>query len=109
MTGKALDLLAKNSSGKRKGFFLQVESASIDQKDHGADACGQIGETEQMDEAVTRALDFARKDGTSATQQPTGSQVRVAGHGPAVANVVGLIDQTDLFFVMRNALGINRR
>ena len=153
MTGKAIDLLSKNSAGKRKGFFLQVESASIDKKDHGADACGQIGETQQMDEAVSKALDFARKDGntlvivtadhahtsqivdgntpglttklatedgsdmivaygTSAapgSQQHTGSQVRVAGYGPAAANVVGLIDQTDLFFIMRNALGLNRR
>ena len=43
------------------------------------------------------------------SQQHTGSQVRVAGYGPAAANVVGLIDQTDLFFIMRNALGIGRR
>ena len=65
MTGKAIDLLSKNSAGKRKGFFLQVESASIDKKDHAADACGQIGETQQIDEAVSKALDFARKDGNT--------------------------------------------
>ena len=65
MTGKAIDLLSRNSAGKRNGFFLQVESASIDKKDHAADVCGQIGETQQMDEAVSKALDFARKDGNT--------------------------------------------
>ena len=43
------------------------------------------------------------------SQQHTGAQVRVAGYGPGAANVVGLIDQTDLYFTMRNALGIGRR
>ena len=148
MTGKAIELLAKNPAGRKKGFFLQVESASIDKKDHAADLCGQIGETQQMDEAVKLALDFAKKDkntlvivtadhahtsqivdgatpgfdarvrtadgadmvvsyGTSASpggMQHTGSQLRVAGYGPGAANVVGLIDQTDLFFTMRDGM-----
>ena len=34
------------------------------------------------------------------------SQLRVAGYGPGAANVVGLTDQTDLFFTIRNALGL---
>ena len=144
MTTKAIDLLSANKAGKRKGFFLQVESASIDKKDHAADACGQIGETQQLDEAVQAALKFAKKDGntlvvttadhahtsqivdgntpgltahlatlegsqmtvaygTSAaggSQQHTGTQVRVAAYGPGAANVVGLIDQTDLHFLI---------
>ena len=32
------------SQGNPKGFVLQVEGASIDKRDHAADACGQIGE-----------------------------------------------------------------
>ncbi|MET0998808.1 MAG: alkaline phosphatase [Marmoricola sp.] len=150
MTSKAIDLLSRNAAGKKKGFFLQVESASIDKKDHAADACGQIGETQQMDEAVAKALEFARKDGNTlvivtadhahtsqivdgdtpgltarlttkdgsdmvvaygtspagGSQQHTGSQVRVAGYGPGAANVVGLIDQTDLFFIIKRALSV---
>ena len=47
MTGKALDLL-KND----KGFFLQVEGASIDKADHDSDICGQIGELDDLDQAV---------------------------------------------------------
>jgi alkaline phosphatase len=148
MTGKAIDLLSKNKAGRTKGFFLQVESASIDKKDHAADACGQIGETQQIDEAIQKALDFARKDGNTlvivtadhahssqivdgstpgltaklatkegsqmivsygtaeagGSQQHTGSQVRVAGYGPGAGNLVGLIDQTDLHFLIGNTV-----
>ncbi len=148
MTSKSIELLTKNKAGKKNGFFLQVESASIDKKDHAADPCGQIGETEQLDEAVTKALDFAKKDGhtlvivtadhahtsqivdagtpgltaklttkdgadmlvaygtapAGGSQQHTGTQLRVAAYGPGAANVVGLIDQTDLYFVMKNAI-----
>ncbi len=148
MTTKSIDLLAKNRNGQKHGFFLQVESASIDKKDHAADPCGQIGETEQLDRAVRAALDFAKKDGhtlvivtadhahtsqivdgntpgltaklttkdgadmivaygtaaAGASQQHTGSQLRVAAYGPGAANVVGLIDQTDLHFLMRRTV-----
>jgi alkaline phosphatase len=48
MTRKALDLL---SSGRR-GFFLQVEGASIDKQDHAANACAQIGDTIAFDDAI---------------------------------------------------------
>jgi len=134
MTSKAISLLSKNKAGKKKGFFLQVESASIDKRDHAADACGQIGETAQMDDAVKAALDFAKKDGNTlvivtadhahtsqildgpgaalntklltadGSPQHTGTQIRVAGYGPGAANVVGLIDQTDLYFIMRDGM-----
>ncbi|MGV8907949.1 MAG: alkaline phosphatase [Propionicimonas sp.] len=60
MTTKAIDLLNTRS---RKGFFLQVEGASIDKQDHAANACGQIGETVDLDEAVKVALAFAKRDG----------------------------------------------
>jgi alkaline phosphatase len=63
LTSKAISLLDKKGTrGSGNGFFLQVEGASIDKRDHAADACGQIGETLDLDEAVQVALDFARKD-----------------------------------------------
>ncbi|MCW6030976.1 alkaline phosphatase [Pantoea sp. JK] len=147
MTKKAIDLLSTNE----KGFFLQVEGASIDKQDHAANPCGQIGETVDLDEAVQQALAFARehgdtlvvvtadhahssqivengtkapgltqavntKDGAVMTisygnseedsQEHTGSQVRIAAYGPHAANVVGLTDQTDLFFTLKNAMGL---
>ncbi|WP_323791055.1 alkaline phosphatase [Nocardioides sp.] len=60
MTSKAIDLLENPD-----GFFLQVEGASIDKQDHAANACGQIGETVDLDEAVRVALDFAEADGNT--------------------------------------------
>jgi alkaline phosphatase len=63
MTNKAISLLNKPKNGK--GFFLQVEGASIDKQDHAANACGQIGETLDFDEAIQAALAFAKKDGNT--------------------------------------------
>lgn len=147
MTDKAIALL----KGNPNGFFLQVEGASIDKQDHAANPCGQIGETVDLDEAVQKALAFARADGNTLvivtadhahssqivaadakapgltqtlttkdgapmtlsygnseeeSQGHTGTQLRVAAYGPHAANVVGLTDQTDLFFTMRDAMGI---
>ncbi|WP_083784546.1 alkaline phosphatase [Janibacter sp. HTCC2649] len=154
MTTKAISLLDSKERGA-KGFFLQVEGASIDKQDHAANACGQIGEAIDLDEAVQAALKFARKDGhttvivtadhghtsqiveagsttpgltanllttegspltlsygtaaAGGSQQHTGTQVRIAGYGPQAANVVGLTDQTDLFFTISRALKLDRR
>lgn len=148
MTNKAIKLLRNGD----KGFFLQVEGASIDKQDHAADACGQIGETVDLDEAVQAALAFAKKDGNTSvfvtadhshtsqiveagsvtpgltanlltnegspmtvsygtapaggSQQHTGSELPVAGYGPQAGNIVGLIDQTDMFFIMSRALNL---
>ena len=150
MTEKAIDLLKTNPNG----FFLQVEGASIDKQDHAANPCGQFGETVDLDEAVQKALEFARADdntlvivtadhahssqivapdtkapgltqalntkdgavmaisyGTAEadeSQEHTGSQLRIAAYGPRAANVVGLTDQTDLFFTMRDAMGLKQ-
>lgn len=149
MTSKAISLLDTS-----KGFFLQVEGASIDKRDHAADPCGQIGETVDLDEAVQEALEFAKDDGDTlvivtadhahssqivypgsttpgltanlltADEQPmtvaygtaeeggsqmhTGTQLRIAAYGPGAANVAGLTDQTDTFFTISNALGLDR-
>lgn len=58
MTRTALTLLDRRA-GERGGFFLQVEGASIDKRDHLADPCGQIGETVGFDAAVRVVLDYA--------------------------------------------------
>lgn len=57
MTRKAIQLLEN-----RKGFFLQVEGASIDKRDHASDVCGQIGENLAFDRAVGAALAYQRKN-----------------------------------------------
>lgn len=142
MTDKAIQLLRKD----RDGFFLQVESASIDKRDHAADLCGQIGETQQLEDAVQEALAYQRNNkntlvivtadhshtsqivgtstdtpgfyatvltadgapmrvsyGTGKTppaQTHTGARVPVAAIGPQASNVLGVRDQTDLFYTL---------
>jgi alkaline phosphatase len=59
MTRKALELLS-SGRGKDRGFFLQVEGASIDKQDHAANACAQIGETVAFDDAIGVALQFQK-------------------------------------------------
>jgi alkaline phosphatase len=56
MTSKALSLLEN-----KKGFFLQIEGASIDKQDHATNACGQLGETVAFDSAIGVALDYQRQ------------------------------------------------
>lgn len=150
MTEKAISILDEQSKGK--GFFLQVEGASIDKRDHASNPCQQIGETIAFDKAVEAAMDFAKKnkdtlvivtadhahtsqiiempqdpdqpgafstlttkEGSEMTvlyatapvgdsQQHTGSQVRVAAMGPQASNVVGVIDNTDIFDIIKSAL-----
>lgn len=45
-----------------KGFFLMVESASVDKQSHSRNPCGSIGEMEQLEEALESALEFAQKE-----------------------------------------------
>ncbi|MCL8012107.1 alkaline phosphatase [Streptomyces sp. AS02] len=60
---KAIELLEARQyqRGSEQGFFLQIEGASIDKRDHAADPCGQIGETVAFDRAVKVARDYAAK------------------------------------------------
>ena len=56
MTDKALEHLSLHNS---RGFFLMIESASIDKQSHERKPCGSIGEVEQLNEALASALAFA--------------------------------------------------
>ncbi|PAF44872.1 alkaline phosphatase [Helicobacter sp. 11S02596-1] len=42
----------------------------------------------------------------TASQGHTGTQLRIAAFGPHAINVVGLLDQTDVFFIIADALGL---
>ena len=56
MTEAALTHLSYNNDA---GFFLMVESASIDKQSHERKPCGSIGEVQQLEEALISALAFA--------------------------------------------------
>lgn len=73
MTTTALRHLAAQDS---KGFFLMVESASIDKQAHRRNPCGSIGEVQQLEEAVAAALNFA-------TQEPETLILVTADHAQA--------------------------
>lgn len=153
MARVALERLNNKTQGKDKGFFLQIEGASIDKQDHAANPCGQIGELVEFDDAVRQALQYQQQNpdtlvvvtadhghtsqiveagsitpGVTATlitqdqapmtisyatatypasQEHTGTQVRIAAVGPQAANVLGVTDQTDLNFTMRRALSVS--
>ncbi|MEP6161348.1 MAG: alkaline phosphatase [Halieaceae bacterium] len=57
MTAVALQRL-----DNERGFFLMVESASIDKQSHERKPCGSIGELAQLNEALKVALDYADKN-----------------------------------------------
>ena len=59
MTDAALLQLGHENTN---GFFLMVESASFDKQAHARNACGSIGELEQLNEALESALAFAEKN-----------------------------------------------
>ncbi|MCW2528923.1 MAG: phoA [Pseudonocardiales bacterium] len=152
MATRALDLLDKKTHKQKKGFFLQIEGASIDKQDHAANPCGQIGETVAFDAAIKKVLEYQLKNpdtlvvvtadhghtsqivetgstttGVTATlhthdgadmtisyattvfpgsQQHTGTEVRIAAGGPQAANVLGVTDQTELFYTFKRALDL---
>ncbi len=50
---------AINHLSSPEGFFLMVESASIDKQSHSRNPCGSIGEVAQLEEALGVALRHA--------------------------------------------------
>ena len=58
MTETALKHLSTDND---QGFFLMIESASIDKQSHKRDPCGSIGEIEQLEEALNHAQSFAQE------------------------------------------------
>ena len=52
-------------------------------------------------------VSYGTSDNLDAMDQGhTGTQLRIAAYGPGAANVVGLTDQTDMFFTIVRALGL---
>ena len=56
MSNLAIRQLSHQNSN---GFFLMIESASIDKQSHERKPCGSIGELNQLIDAVSIALDYA--------------------------------------------------
>ena len=56
MTSTALKQLSTDND---RGFFLMIESASIDKQSHKRNPCGSIGEIAQLEETLEAAREFA--------------------------------------------------
>ncbi len=74
-----------------KGFFLMIESASIDKASHQRDPCGSIGEVAQLNDALDSALAFAKR-------QPNTLILVTADHGHAAQ----IIPHTSALFEKMN-------
>jgi alkaline phosphatase len=55
-------------------------------------------------DGAVMTISYGNSDSDS--QGHTGTQLRIAAYGPWAANVVGLTDQTDLFFTLRDAMAL---
>jgi alkaline phosphatase len=59
---KDMSQLALERLANKDGFFLMIESASIDKQSHKRNPCGSIGEAEQLFETVELTLNFAKNN-----------------------------------------------
>ena len=73
MTRYAIDHLSRDND---KGFFLTIESASIDKRAHERDPCGSIGEIEQLEASLQVAMVYAQ-------EHPNTLIIVTADHGQA--------------------------
>lgn len=130
-TSKALELLVQN----QKGFFLMVEGSQIDWAGHDNDIKYMLDETLDFDMAVGVALDFAEKngetlvivtadhetggftnlggnfltgeaDGKYSTDNHSGTPVPVFTYGPGSSHFEGILDNTDIFKLMKKLFGV---
>lgn len=83
MTDVALRNLSHDND---RGFFLMIESASIDKQAHERKPCGSIGEMQQLEEALESALAFAE-------EQPNTLIMVTADHSQAAQ----IVPDTSLF------------
>ena len=74
MTSAALKQLSTDND---QGFFLMIESASIDKQSHKRNPCGSIGEIAQLEETLEAAREFA-------ATHPNTAIIVTADHAQAV-------------------------
>lgn len=129
-TDKAIELLDHNSAG----FFLMVEGSQIDWGGHDNNVDYIISETVDFDKAVGIALDFAEKDGETlvvitadhetggmsnlegsfkenraggkfTTTNHSAQPVMLYAYGPGSQNFKGMMDNTDVFRLIKELYG----
>lgn len=107
MTDSALKILNKN----KDGFFLMVEGSQIDWAGHAHDAAWAMKDSQAFEEAVEKALDFAKKDKETliviASDHDTGG-MSVGGYGEYDAKIEVLRDVTATGDFMASQINANK-
>ncbi len=132
-TEKATQFLNKH----KKGFFLMVEGSQIDWGGHDMDFNYVVTETLDFDNAVSKALEFAMKDGETllivtadhetgglsllngdmksktiesnfAHGNHTAVMVPVFAYGPGAEEFMGIYENTDVFKKMMKIFGFHK-
>ncbi len=128
---KAIDILYR----KKSNFFLMIEGAQIDWGGHENDSDYVIEEMLDFDDAVSKALDFAVKDGNTlvvvtadhetggysindgnlkegeveckfTTDYHTATMVPVFAFGPGAESFSGVMDNTEIFFKLKYLMNV---
>ena len=132
-TEKAIEILNKDT----EGFFLMVEGSQIDWGGHDNDIEYVVTEMIDFDNAIGKALEFAKKDGETlvivtadhecggltitggslvnktiethfSTDDHTPVMVPVFAYGPGANNFGGIYENTDVFVKMLEAYGFSK-
>ena len=130
MTATALDILARNPAG----LFLMIEGGRIDHAGHSNDIERNVCETIEFSKTLRVVMDWSEERNDSlvivtadhetgglqvlesngvgnfptvswSTDGHTNTNVPVYGWGPNAQRIGGLMDNTDLFDVVRNGIG----
>ncbi len=127
----ALEYLQKRSD---KGFFIMIEGSQIDWSCHANQAIPLLAELEDFDKTISKAIEFAKKDGETlvivtadhetggfsilpnskmkkletsfTTNGHTASMVPVFAYGPQSQLFEGIYDNTEIYYKMKKALGL---
>ncbi len=133
LLARATSLAVKRLSRNPAGFFLMVEGSQIDWASHDNDTPYLVSEMIDFDEAIGKAIDFARKDGETlvvitadhetggfsilkggintpavegafSSTKHTGVMVPVFAYGPGSESFAGIYENTDIFKKMKRLL-----
>ena len=134
--GEATEVAISHLRDNQDGFFLMVESSQIDWGGHANDAQYIITEMIDFDNVIGQVLDFAEQDGNTlviitadhetggfaindgsveertigaafTTGHHTGTLIPVFAYGPGSEAFSGVYENTDIFFKMVEAMGLN--
>ncbi|WNJ20660.1 alkaline phosphatase [Pontibacter sp. G13] len=118
----------------KKGFFMMVEGSQIDLAGHSNNLPLLLSEMDDFDQAVAKALEFAKSDGKTlvivtgdhetgglalktgrepgsidpsfASGNHTATMIPVFAYGPGASNFAGVYENTDLYLKMMQALDL---